>query len=69
MKTDKNVITFIREIYKTDGLINLHEPSFDKKDFSQLNKTLKSTFVSTSGKEIDQFEVLVVDDESRPSSK
>jgi len=57
VKTDKNVITFIREIYKTDGLINLHEPSFDKKDFSQLNKTLKSTFVSTSGKEIDQFEL------------
>lgn len=52
----KNFIKFIREVYKTKDYISLHEPKFEGNEIKYVNDTIDSTFVSSVGKFVDQFE-------------
>jgi perosamine synthetase len=52
----KEVIDFIQELYKTTSLIPLHEPKFIGNEKKYLNECIDSTFVSSIGKFVDEFE-------------
>jgi aminotransferase in exopolysaccharide biosynthesis len=55
----KETISFIRELYNTTDFIPLHEPRFVGNEKKYLNECIDSTFVSSVGKFVDQFEVEV----------
>jgi len=55
----KDIIDFIRNIYKTDEFIPLHEPRFRGNEKKYINECIDSTFVSSVGKFVDQFEASV----------
>ena len=50
------VVDFIRSVYKTDSFIPLHEPRFSGNEKKYLNECIDSTFVSSVGKFVDEFE-------------
>ena len=52
----ENVIEFIQETYKTKEFIPLHEPRFVGNEKNYLNECIDSTFVSSVGKFVDEFE-------------
>jgi len=52
----EEIISFIQEIYKTKGFIPLHEPKFTGNEKRYLNECIDSTFVSSVGKFVDEFE-------------
>ena len=52
----KEVINFIQKIYKTKNFIALHEPKFVGNEKKYLNECIDSTFVSSVGKFVDEFE-------------
>jgi perosamine synthetase len=52
----KNVINFIQEVYKSKDFIPLHEPRFIGNEKKYLNECIDSTFVSSVGKFVDEFE-------------
>ena len=52
----KKTISFIREIYKTENFISLHEPKFIGNEKNYLNECIESSFVSSVGKFVDEFE-------------
>ena len=56
-----NVIQFIQNIYKTTGFIPLHEPRFMGNEKKYLNECIDSTFVSSVGKFVDEFEEKIAD--------
>ncbi|RDH81546.1 MAG: LegC family aminotransferase [endosymbiont of Galathealinum brachiosum] len=52
----KDVIDFIKSVYKTDEFIPLHEPRFIGNEKKYLNECIDSTFVSSVGEFVDRFE-------------
>mgnify|MGYP003957777713 FL=1 len=52
----ENVINFIQDTYKTKESIPLHEPRFFGNEKKYLNECIDSTFVSSVGKFVDEFE-------------
>ena len=52
----ENVINFIQDTYKTKEFIPLHEPRFIGNEKKYLNECIDSTFVSSVGKFVDEFE-------------
>jgi perosamine synthetase len=52
----EDVVVFIQEIYKTTGFIPLHEPRFIGNEKKYLNECIDSTFVSSVGKFVGEFE-------------
>ena len=56
-----DVINFIRELYGANGFIPLHEPVFFGNEKKYLNECIDSTFVSSVGKFVDQFEVMMAE--------
>ena len=50
------LVDFIRSVYKSEDFIPLHEPRFDSKDKDLLIKTLDSTYVSSAGPLVEEFE-------------
>ena len=52
----ENVINFFREVYQTKSFIPLHEPRFVGNEKKYLNECIDSTFVSSVGKFVDEFE-------------
>ena len=52
----KDLVSFIRSLYSTNEFIPLHAPSFQGKEKEYLMETIDSTFVSSVGKFVDQFE-------------
>lgn len=52
----KEILTFIRGIYQTDNFIPLHEPKFPGNEKKYINKCIDSTFVSTVGEFVNEFE-------------
>ena len=52
----QKLVTFIQDIYKTKEFIPLHEPRFLGNEKKYLNDCIDSTFVSSVGKYVDQFE-------------
>ena len=51
-----DIVKLIRDIFKTDEFIPLHEPRFLGKEKEYLNECIDSTFVSSVGKYVDSFE-------------
>lgn len=51
-----SIVDFVRDVYKTDEFIPLHAPTFDGNEKSYVLNTLDSTFVSSVGKFVDDFE-------------
>lgn len=52
----QNIVDFIQDIYNTKNFIPLHEPRFTGNEKNYLNECIDSTFVSSVGKFVDQFE-------------
>jgi len=52
----EEVIAFIQKIYQTTDFIPLHEPRFAGNEKKYLNECIDSTFVSSVGKFVDEFE-------------
>ncbi|MCH9813571.1 MAG: LegC family aminotransferase [Epsilonproteobacteria bacterium] len=52
----KDLVEFIQEKYQTKEFIALHEPVFSGNEKKYLNDCIDSTFVSSIGKYVDQFE-------------
>jgi len=55
----KEVISFIKEQYSTDDFIPLHVPSFKGNEKKYVLETIDSTFVSSVGAFVDQFETMM----------
>lgn len=53
------IVQFIRDIYSTNEFIPLHAPRFIGNEKKNLEECIDSTFVSSVGKFVDEFEVLV----------
>ncbi|APL60406.1 LegC family aminotransferase [Escherichia coli] len=51
-----SIIEFVRDVYKTNEFIPLHAPVFDGNEKKYVLDTLESTFVSSVGKYVDDFE-------------
>ncbi|SIN98511.1 LegC family aminotransferase [Halodesulfovibrio marinisediminis] len=51
-----SIIPFIRSVYSTDDFIPLHAPVFEGNEHEYVSRAIKSTFVSSVGKYVDQFE-------------
>ena len=51
-----STVNFIREIYNNDSFIPLHEPRFIGNEKKYLNECIDSTYVSSVGKFVDEFE-------------
>ena len=51
-----SIVNLIREIYNTDSFIPLHEPRFVGNEKKYLNECIDSTYVSSVGKFVDEFE-------------
>ncbi|APQ17351.1 LegC family aminotransferase [Maribacter hydrothermalis] len=52
----KDTVQFIREHYNSNEFIPLHAPYFGGKEKAYLNECIDTTFVSSVGKFVDQFE-------------
>jgi perosamine synthetase len=57
----ESVVAFIQETYKTKEFIPLHEPRFTGNEKKYLNECIDSTFVSSVGKFVDEFEEKIAD--------
>jgi perosamine synthetase len=55
----KETVRFIQNLYKTKEFLPLHEPRFIGNEKKYVNETINSTFVSSVGKFVDQFESMV----------
>ncbi|SHG34551.1 aminotransferase, LLPSF_NHT_00031 family [Fodinibius roseus] len=51
-----NTVSFIRDYYETNDVIPLHEPRFTGNEKEYVANTIDSTFVSSVGAYVDQFE-------------
>ncbi len=56
MMNAKLLVEFIRDKYKTNDFIPLHAPIFSKKEKEYVMNTIDSTFVSSVGMYVDEFE-------------
>lgn len=61
MKNLNRTVDFVRDIYKTEKFIPLHEPRFRGNEKKYVLDTIDSTFVSSVGAYVDQFEVMMQD--------
>ena len=52
----ENFIDFVKKIYSTKESIALHEPKFIGNEKKYLNQCVDTTFVSSVGKFVDNFE-------------
>ncbi|EEI91200.1 DegT/DnrJ/EryC1/StrS aminotransferase family protein [Sphingobacterium spiritivorum ATCC 33300] len=59
MQSIDNIISFIRDQYKTDKFIPLHEPRFRGNEKKYVVDTIDSTFVSSVGAYVDKFEEMM----------
>jgi aminotransferase in exopolysaccharide biosynthesis len=50
------IVEFVRDIYQTNDFIPLHKPTFDGNEQKYVLETIQSTFVSSVGKFVDEFE-------------
>ncbi len=53
---NREVVNFIKSLYNNDKFIPLHIPKFVGNEKKYLNECIQSTFVSSVGKFVDQFE-------------
>lgn len=57
----QDIVDFIKKTYDTDQFIPLHEPRFIGNEKKYLNECIDSTFVSSVGKFVDQFEQIIAE--------
>jgi perosamine synthetase len=57
----QNIVEFVQNIYNTKEFIPLHEPRFTGNEKKYLNECIDSTFVSSVGKFVDEFEKKVAE--------
>ena len=57
----EKTVKFIQEAYKTKEFLPLHEPVFFGNEKKYLNECIDSTFVSSVGKFVDQFEQMIAE--------
>lgn len=50
------IVSFIRGLYRTNEFIPLHAPTFNGNELKYVTETIESTFVSSVGKYVDDFE-------------
>lgn len=50
------VVEFVRDLYSTNELVPLHAPAFQSNESKYVLETIQSTFVSSVGAFVDQFE-------------
>ena len=55
----ERTVAFIRDLYKTDEFLPLHEPRFIGNEKKYVNETIDSTFVSSVGNFVTKFEEMV----------
>lgn len=55
----QEIVTFIRQAYKTENFIPLHAPAFRGNEKKYLIDTIDSTFVSSVGEYVDKFEEII----------
>src|SRR5690606_2493953 len=55
----QRLVSFVRDQYKTDRFIPLHEPRFRGNEKKYLLDTIDSTFVSSVGAYVDKFELMM----------
>lgn len=55
----QTILDFIRTLYNTDEFIGLHEPYFDQTELDVVHDCIKSTFVSSTGQYVTEFENLL----------
>ncbi|MEZ8658733.1 LegC family aminotransferase [Vibrio cyclitrophicus] len=51
-----SIVEFVRDTYRTDEFIPLHAPTFNGNEKAYVMETIDSTFVSSVGKFVDDFE-------------
>ena len=51
-----DVLEALKQLKKNKNFIPLHEPIFEGNEKKYVNECIKSTFVSSVGKFVDQFE-------------
>ncbi|BCL60658.1 aminotransferase DegT [Desulfomarina profundi] len=57
----KSFVDCVRDIYRCDAFIPLHEPRFTGREKEYVMETINSTFVSSVGSFVEKFERLVAD--------
>ena len=55
------IVNFIKNAFKTEDFIPLHEPRFTGNEKAYLNECIDSTFVSSVGKFVNKFEEQIQD--------
>lgn len=50
------IVSYIRELYRTNDFIPLHAPTFHGNELKYVTETIESTFVSSVGKFVEDFE-------------
>ncbi|HBB01246.1 MAG TPA: aminotransferase DegT [Porphyromonadaceae bacterium] len=56
-----DVVSFVHDLYGTEGMVPLHVPTFRGNEKKYLNECIDSTFVSSVGKFVDRFEEMMVE--------
>lgn len=56
---NNEIVKFIQELYQTKEFLPLHEPRFIGNEKKYVNETIDTTFVSSVGKYVTQFEEMV----------
>ena len=56
-----DVVSFVHELYGTEGMVPLHVPTFRGNEKKYLNECIDTTFVSSVGKFVDRFEEMMVE--------
>ena len=57
----EDLINFIQNLYKTEDFIPLHRPFFERNEKKYLNEAIDSTFVSSVGPSVNEFESKVAE--------
>jgi|TARA_Y100000385_G_C13006589_1_gene599715 aminotransferase in exopolysaccharide biosynthesis len=59
MSNYQNILEFIKNKYPDKDLVNLHEPKFFGNEKDYVLEAIDSTYVSSSGKFVDNFEIML----------
>ncbi|WP_019894284.1 LegC family aminotransferase [Hydrogenovibrio halophilus] len=57
----KNLVAYIQEMYQCEAFLPLHEPRFNEREKELVMDCIDSTFVSSVGPYVDQFEKQIAD--------
>ena len=52
----KQLVSFVKDLYQTNEFLSLHEPTFSGNEHQYVSETISSTYVSSVGKFVDDFE-------------